>query len=187
MSKAKSSGQSMARLVIVLFVITAVTALLLGLVNYITADTIAANTKKKTDTAMSAVLEADSYTAADGYSDPSGLVTAVYTALAADGSELGHVVEVAPMGFGGAISMVVGIDAEGKVSGVSIVKMTETSGLGANAKNTSFREQYVGKSGTLAVSKDGGEIEALTGATITSRAVTNGVNAALAAAASLES
>ena len=187
MSKSKSSGQSMTRLITVLFAITAITALLLGLVDYITADTIAANTKKKTDTAMSAVLEASSYVPVQDYSDPGGLVTAVYTALSEDGSTLGHVVEAAPTGFGGAISMVVGIDAEGSVSGISIVKMTETSGLGANAKNTSFREQYVGKSGTLAVSKDGGEIEALTGATITSRAVTNGVNAALAAAASLKS
>ena len=81
--------------------------------------------------------------------------------------------------------MVVGVDLNGAVTGISIVKMTETSGLGANASNTSFREQYVGKTGTLAVDKDGGEIVALTGATVTSRAVTNGVNAVLATVAGL--
>ena len=63
--------------------------------------------------------------------------------------------------------------------------MSETSGLGSNAKKDWFREQFVGGSGTLRVNKDGGDIQALTGATITSRAVTNGVNAALAAVAAL--
>ena len=88
-------------------------------------------------------------------------------------------VEVTPSGFGGTIDMVVGVDMTGAVTGVSIISMSETSGLGANASKDSFRSQFVGKSGTLAVSKDGGEIDALTGATITSRAVTSGVNTAL--------
>ncbi len=81
--------------------------------------------------------------------------------------------------------MVVGIAADGAVSGVSIISMSETSGLGANAAKEGFRSQFAGKSGTLAVNKDGGEIDAITGATITSRAVTRGVNAALAAVAEL--
>ena len=62
---------------------------------------------------------------------------------------------------------------------------SETSGLGSNASKPAFKDQFIGKSGTLAVSKDGGEIEALTGATITSRGVTESVNSALAAAASM--
>ncbi len=170
---------SPARLVIVLFAVTAIVALLLGLVDYITRDKIAANTAEKTATAMRAVLDAASYEPVD-FTDETGLVTAAYAA-----SGGGWVLEVAPSGFGGTINMVVGVK-DGAVTGVSIVKMSETSGLGANAKNTSFREQYIGKGGTLAVNKDGGEIQALTGATITSRAVTRGVNAALAAAAALD-
>ena len=76
------------------------------------------------------------------------------------------------------------------ITGVEIISHGETSGLGANAATGStgeaFRGQFVGLSGTLAVTKDGGTIDALTGATVTSRAMTNGVSAALACAATLE-
>lgn len=173
----------MARLIIILFVISVCTSLLLGLVDYITRDTIEANNLEKTKQAMAAALVADDYPTV-AYTGGDKLVTAVHEART-DGTLVGYVVEVAPSGFSGAINMVVGVDLEGLVTGVSIVTMSETSGLGANAKQTSFREQYIGLGGTLAVTKDGGEIDALTGATVTSRAVTNGVNAAVAAAESL--
>ena len=181
MTESAKKPETMARLVIVLFVVTAVVALLLGLVDFITRDRIAANIKEKTDNAMRTVLAADTYTETDSFADPSGLVKSVYIAENNDGSFVGYVSEVSPSGFGGAINMVVGVDKYGNVSGISIVKMIETSGLGANASNTSFREQFVGKSGPLAVDKDGGDIVALTGATVTSRAVTDGVNAVLTA------
>ena len=114
-----------------------------------------------------------------GYSGADSTVKTVYRA------DSGYVVEVTPSGFGGEIDMVVGISADGTVTGVSIISMSETSGLGANATKEGFRAQYLGKTGALAVSKDGGEIDALTGATITSRAVTRGVNSALTAASEL--
>ena len=75
--------------------------------------------------------------------------------------------------------MMVGIDADGRVAGVSIVSHSETASLGANCTREDFRTQFSGAEGTLAVVKDGGTIEALTGATVTSRAVTSGVNLAL--------
>lgn len=181
MTEIAKKPDTMARLVLVLFAVTAIVALLLGVVDFITKDKIAANIKAKTDAAMSAVLAADSYDKLDSFTDNSGLVNSMYKASDASGEFLGYVCEVSPNGFGGAINMVVGVDAYGSVTGISIVKMTETSGLGANAANTAYREQYVGKSGTLAVNKDGGEIIALTGATVTSRAVTEGVNAVLTA------
>ncbi|MDD6188992.1 MAG: RnfABCDGE type electron transport complex subunit G [Clostridiales bacterium] len=187
MTEANKKPESMARLVIVLFAVTAVVSLLLGIVDFITRDKIAANVKAKTDAAMSAVLEADSYAAVDAYADETGLVKSIYMASDASGNVLGYVSEVSPSGFGGTINMVVGVDTDGAVTGISIVKMSETSGLGANASNTSFREQFIGKTGVLAVNKDGGEIVALTGATVTSRAVTGGVNAVLAAVAGLNS
>ena len=86
--------------------------------------------------------------------------------------------------------MMVGVDNEGNVLGISIVSHTETAGLGAvAAASTSageaFRGQFAGTSGSVAVSKDGGALEAITGATITSRAVCAGVNAALACVANL--
>ena len=74
--------------------------------------------------------------------------------------------------------------------GISIVSHAETKGLGEIAasrtsKGESFRSQFVGTSGSVAVSKDGGELDAITGATITSRAICVGVNAALACVAGL--
>lgn len=175
----KKAAPSMGRLILVLFAICAICSLLLGLVNMITVEPIAKSTQAKTDAAMEAVLPADSYEEID-YTGDDSIVTAVYKA-----GDAGWVVQVAPSGFGGTISMVVGISSDGTVSGVSIISMSETSGLGANATKDTFRSQFVGKSGTLAVTKDGGEINALTGATITSRAVTKGVNSALEAVKTL--
>ena len=86
-------------------------------------------------------------------------------------------------GYGGDIQVSVGIQSDGTVTGVSFLSISETAGLGMKAKEPSFYEQYVGKNPTkFAVSKDGGDgeqIDALSGATITSRAVTGAVNAAL--------
>ncbi len=177
--KTQTGGAYYAKLTLTLLIIAVVVAGLLGLVNYITADKIAAITAEDTAESMQEVLPADSYTEI-AYTGDDSLVAAVYEAAGA-----GYVVEVTPSGFGGTIDMVVGVGLDGTVTGVSIISMSETSGLGANATRESFREQYIGKSGELAVSKDGGEIDALTGATITSRAVTRGVNSALAAAAAL--
>ncbi len=174
--KKKEAGP--AQLVIVLFAISAVTALLLGLVNMLTAPAIAANTQKKTEDAMAAVLPADSYDAVE-YTGGDPLVTAIYKA-----GDAGYVVQVAPSGFGGNLDVMVGVGADGACTGVSIIKHAETSGLGANATKADFRDQFVGKT-NVSVTKDGGEIAALTGATITSRAICDGVNAAIAAAASM--
>ena len=167
-----------ARLIIVLFVISAVVALLLGLTNYITKDKIEAIKADKTASAMQEVLPADEYRALT-YTGDDSRVTELHEAVS--GGVIGHVVRLTVPGSQDMIDMLVGVDAEGCVTGVAIVDMSETAGLGANAEKPEFRAQYVGRSGALAVTKDGGDIDALTGATVTSRAVTNGVNAALAA------
>jgi electron transport complex protein RnfG len=88
-------------------------------------------------------------------------------------------------GYGGTIRVLTGINPDGTVAGVEILEITETAGLGMKAKEVSFREQYAGKSAAigLVVSKGGAapgnSIDALTGATITSKAVTEAVNLAL--------
>ena len=79
----------------------------------------------------------------------------------------------------------VGVDAQGACSGISIVSTSETSGLGANASRPAFKDQFIGKTGEVHVTKDGGEIDAITGATITSRGVCEAVTSAIAAAASM--
>ncbi len=172
MTRSISTGAYVLRLTLTLFLITTVVAGLLGLVNYVTADTIAEQIAQKAENAMRQVLEADSYEPLDVPEDSA--VTAAYRA-----GDKGYVVRVAPNGFGGAIDMMVGVDVSGAVTGVAIVSQSETASLGANCTREDFRAQFTGKTGTLSVSKDGGEIEALTGATVTSRAVTEGVNTAL--------
>lgn len=166
------------QLVVTLFLISAICAVLLGLVNNITMGPIQEATQAKTEAAMEAVLPSDAYEPVE-YTGGDPLVTAVYQA-----GDAGYVVQVAPSGFGGALDIMVGVNNDGTCSGVSIISHSETSGLGANATKEDFRSQFVGKS-DVAVTKDGGDINALTGATITSRAVCDGVNAAIAAAASV--
>lgn len=160
------------RLTLTLLLITAVVAGLLGLVNYLTEDKIDALTRQKAEGAMQEVLPAERYEPIDRAMD------GVKEAYRAD--DKGYVVRVEENGFGGAIDMMVGIGADGKVCGVSIISHAETASLGANCVREDFRAQYVGKDGELRVNKDGGTIDALTGATVTSRAVTRGVNLALA-------
>ena len=171
------------KLGVILFLICAITAGLLGLVNSVTADRIAEITAEKTAKAMSTVLPADAYDEVE-YTGSDALVVTAYKA-SAGGSVVGYVVEVTPSGFGGTIDMVVGVDMNGAVTGVDIIDMSETSGLGANAGKPAFKDQFAGLTGTAAVTKDGGTIDAITGATITSRAVCAGVNSAIAAAASM--
>ncbi len=94
------------------------------------------------------------------------------------GKKIGLVSKVAPSGYGGAIQMLVGVDLDKKVTGVKILSLVETPGLGTNAANPDFLKQFLGKSpqDQLKAKED---IDALTGATITTQAVCNGVKKAL--------
>ena len=163
-----------------LFLICAVAAGVLAYVNAVTAPTIAANNAAAADKARSEVLPA-----ADSFTEKTAPDGAVYYVGQSGQQAVGYVFTTSAKGYGGDVEIMTGIDADGKVTGVSILSIEETPGLGMNAKKDSFREQYVGKSGELAVNKDGGEIVAITSATITSRAVTNAVNQALSLYASV--
>ena len=177
----QSSAAYVLKLTVILFLITAVVAVLLGGVNAITKDRIAALNEKKTAEAIRAVLDSEaSPEAVTDYTDGTGLVTAVYKM-----GDDGYAVQIVVGGSQGDITMMVGVDAGGAVSGISFISMSETSGLGAvaaqnSSKGGAFRAQFVGKTGSVAVTKDGGGIDSLTGATVTSRAVATGVSAALA-------
>ena len=175
--------------------ITLVVALVLGGVNAVTVDPIAKNTAAKTESALAALIpdcEAEQLdvaegTTADGYST-SVEIAAAYKMTDSSGEVAGYCIEVLPTGFGGAVDTMVGITPDGTIAGIQILSCSnETPGLGANATNEEFYGQYAEKpgDGSLKVDKDGGDIVAMTGATITSRAVTNGVDAAAAFAATL--
>ncbi|MCI6228132.1 MAG: RnfABCDGE type electron transport complex subunit G [Clostridiales bacterium] len=180
--KTESNVAYIARLTITLLLITAVVAAALAAVNSVTAPKIQAINEQKTQTAIEAVLPGGGEEIA--FTDDTGLVSTVYK------GQSGYAVEVTPSGFNGTVTMMVGVDNAGKVLGISVVNHTETAGLGAEAASqgaagTAFRSQFTGMSGSVSVTKDGGQVDALTGATITSRAVCTGVNAALNAVAKL--
>ena len=172
------------RLAGTLFLIAAVVAVALAAVNGITAPAIAELNAQKTQEAISAVLPGGFDSEITDFADASGIVSKIYQ------GEGGYAVEVGPGGFDNTITMMVGIDNEGKVLGISVVSHTETAGLGAVAAagtpaGIAFRDQFVGASGTVTVTKDGGTMDAITGATITSRAICVGVSAALDVVAGL--
>ena len=172
------------RLAGTLFLIAAVVALALAGVNSVTAPAIEKLNAEKTQEAIAAVLPGGFDTEVTDYTDATGIVSKVYQ------GEAGYAVEVGPGGFDNTITMMVGVDNEGKVLGISVVSHTETAGLGAVAAagtpaGQNFRGQFVGASGSVSVTKDGGTMDAITGATITSRAICVGVNAALDCVAGL--
>ena len=180
--KTESTVKYVLRLTVTLLLITAVVAVILAGVNSVTAPRIADLNARKTQEAVEAVLPGGGVEVA--FTDSTGLVATVYQ------GDAGYAVKVNPSGFNGTVSMMVGVDNNGSVLGISIISQTETAGLGAvSAADTSageaFRGQFAGMSGSVSVSKDGGQVDALTGATITSRAVCTGVNAALNAVAKL--
>ena len=174
--KTESMFKYVLRLAGTLLAICIVVAAILAAVNSVTAPAIAQLNYEKTQAAIQAVLPGGGSEV--DFTDDTGLVSVVYK------GEAGYAVQVAPAGFDGPITMMVGIDFEGNVLGISVIKHTETAGLGAVAAaktsaGETFRGWFVGQSGSVAVTKDGGSVEAITGATITSRAVCVGVNAAL--------
>ena len=178
--KTESTVKFVLRLTLTLLLITGVVAAALAGVNAITKDAIAANQEKKTQEALAVVLPEAGNLQKMELSGDTGIVSEVYS----DGTS--YAVKVLPSGFDGAITMMVGI-SDGTVTGISVISHTETPGLGAvaaaqNAKGEAFRGQFVGQSGELAV---GDQIDAMSGATITSNAVVTGVNAATAYVANL--
>lgn len=171
----------------ILLVIGFTCTLLLALCNCLTEETIASLTEKAEKAAMTETLPAAKKFEAKTYSGDDETVTAVYEGKS-EGKTVGYCIKTEPTGYGGAISMMVGVDASGTVTGVKIVSMSETPGLGAKAKEKTFTDGYAGKKAGIKVIKSGNptdnEISAISGATITSKAVTSGVNSAVAVAES---
>ena len=176
--KKESNLMYVLRLALTLLAITSVVAAALAGVNSVTAPAIAQANEKKTQEAIEAVLPGGGEKTDFPAVEAGAPVSEVYK------GENGYAVKVMPSGFGGTIEMMVGIGHDGKVLGISIIKHAETPSLGAVAASKGsngegFRQSFVGLSGEIAVSKDGGEADTISGATITSRAVAAGVNAAL--------
>ena len=165
------TGGYMVRLVITLALVCAVIAALLATVNAVTKDKIA---EHKLESQKKAVFEVFHGAAdCDPYEgDEDHDVYVVYGDKEKKGI-VGYAVKVAPTGFGGEIEMMVGIDAAGKTTGVSVISMSETPGVGTKTNSDAFLSQFKGRDGTVTV---GGGIDAVTGATISSRAITAGAD-----------
>lgn len=165
-------SKNILKLGIVLLLICAISTALLAAVNNLTAPVIALNNEKAQELAKKEVLpDADSFTE---------IGEGVFKGLKGD-DLAGYTVNVTSNGYGGEIEMIVGINSDMTVSGVTILTMSETPGLGAKAKDEKFIGQFAGKNKDLQLKKSqagDNEINAISGATITSTAVTNGVKEA---------
>ena len=171
------------KLGVTLFAICAVAALVLGVTNNITAPVIEERNIQASNEARKIVLsEADEFKELDGMN--SDIVLEVYEGIK-DGQVIGYTIKTSSKGYGGAIELMVGISKDGKITGVEIGNHSETPGLGSKATEPMFKNQYVDKDvlNSLLVVKgsanNDNEISAISGATITSNGVTNGVNAAM--------
>lgn len=182
------------KLALVLLLISAVSALLLALTNYITKEPIAKQSEQKEISARQEVLpEADTFKPVDHVSEiaqevcgeDAELIKEAYVGYK-NNTPVGFTVKVSPKGYGGTIEMIVGVLSDGQISAIQIISLSETAGLGAKAQEDDFRSQFNGLSAEEEVVfvKGGGaiadnnEVDAITGATITTKAVLQGTNAA---------
>ena len=176
-------------LVLSLTIISAVCAAVLAVVNDITKERIANLSTMKANNAAKAVLPKEVKAFANK-ADPADKNISILVAYADDAHTkiIGYAVPgESANGYGGVIRLMVGLSADRKVFSYQVLAANETPGLGAKLGEPGFSGQFKDKSAaTLAVKKDGGEIEAITGATITSRAVCGAIADACARVDRLE-
>ena len=173
---------------LILFAITAATGLILGGVYTMTLEPIRLVQEQEKNEALASTLPGATEFKAVEIKDGNPMITEIYEG-SANGEIKGYNFTVTPKGYAGLITTVVGVSNEGRVMDIKILSHSETPGLGANSTKPAFKNRFVGKSGMLTVSKtsnDGENVQAITAATITSKAVTSAVNAALAADRALE-
>lgn len=167
------------KLGLLLFIIAAICAGLLGVINRTTTPVIAQNKFDSEQEAMRMLVnEAESFVKLENIESED--IEEIHLAQV-DEKTIGTIVKVMPNGYGGEITVLIGFDLEGKVQGVKILSHTETPGFGANAVKPNFIDQFLQKLPPLKVVKTppgDDEIAAITGATITSDAIVKGVNQA---------
>ena len=192
--KNNKSFDEIARIAGILLLITALTAALLAVINSFTAPVIEANAKAAKQEAILELFPLATETRAASETDPDGFSATVdrvkasspdlkkvkfnevYEVLAG-GSTLGFVADVASMGFEDYISMMVGVTPDGRVTGIRILEISDTPGIGQKVKEESYLSSYTGAAYPVVF---GDNADAISGATYSSRGVRNGVNAALA-------
>ena len=193
---ASTDGKNMIKDALILFAITLISGLLLGLVYQVTAEPRREQQERKIREACQAVFaqaenfEEISYTANEALARQLAVdgvkIGTVYQAFDSAGSPLGYVIETTSgEGYGGNITLYAGITNDGIVNGVSVLTISETPGLGMRAEEV-LVPQFAEKQAevftyTKTGSQSDSEIDAISGATITTKAVTNAVNGAVSA------
>ncbi|MBR2460173.1 MAG: RnfABCDGE type electron transport complex subunit G [Clostridia bacterium] len=186
----KSSVLYVVKICSVLLVITMCVAFLLSFVNAVTKDTIAANEAAQISEALTKLFPGASSPAAnelEGEFEES--VNGFYEVK--DGAEtVGYYANVSPVGFKGAVNMMVGLSTDGKVVGVQILSHGETIGIGTKIEDADFLKGFEGKIGSLEYKKgssgESGFIDGISGATYSSKAVIQGVDHTLKAYAAVK-
>lgn len=131
-----------------------------------------ANAEAEQAAMMAALLPGSTNFTPEAYEGKDENITAVYA------GDTGYVVETVTDGYVGKICLLVGVDTTGTVTGAVVRDLSETYGLGARAvSNTGFLAQFLGTTGDAVV---GENVDALTGATVTSKAIAKGINSAAA-------
>lgn len=174
--------RDMVRMVVMLTAICVCVVLLLAVVNALTAEKIAENLAEAEKNGIIRVFGFDDieYSPLENAPDT---VSSVYE-VTRQGNRLGWCVSVSPNGFGGNIDMVVGVSADGKIAGVTITSLSETPGLGSRVADENYLANYawLDAGSPLTLNAD---VDAISGATISSRSVLTGVNRATAALAEM--
>ncbi|MDO4571823.1 MAG: FMN-binding protein [Clostridia bacterium] len=166
------------RLGLKLFAIAAVAGLALGATNAVTEEPIAAQQAAAALASRQAVLPA-----AAGFEEADAEdIDEAFLGFDEGGALVGCAGRLTVQGFGGPIEVTVGVDTAGRITGVQVggSDFAETAGLGAKTRDAAFTGQYAGQTAPVALTRDGGGIDAVTSATISSSAVTEGVNAVCA-------
>ena len=188
----KKLESSLTNMVLVLTLVAVIMGGVLAFVNHLTEGPINEQKEKALADGIKAVMVCDELTVSKTdevkQNDEKGkeVTYIVYQVKDAQGNDLGAAVQSTTMGFGGDLKVLVGFDPEGKILGYTLLEHAETPGLGAKADQWFQKGQkgdVIGKSPAepLTVSKDGGQVDAITASTITSRAFLKAINNAYTA------
>lgn len=183
----KKLESSLLNMTLVLTCVTVIMGGILAYVNDLTSGPINAQKEKALADGIKTVLDSDNLTVAHTdtvkQTDAKGkeLTYIIYQAKDAQGNDLGAAVESTTSGFGGDLKILVGFDPQGNILGYTLLEHAETPGLGAKADKwfqKGEKGDIIGKNpaDALTVSKDGGQVDAITASTITSRAFLLAVN-----------
>ena len=182
----KKLESSLTNMVLVLTLVAVIMGGILAFVNHLTEGPINEQKAKALADGIKTVMVSDNITVADPVEvkqnvDGKELVYTIYQVKDAQGQDLGAAVESTTGGFGGDLKVLVGFAPDGKILGYTLLEHAETPGLGAKADQWFQKGQkgdIIGKTPTepLTVSKDGGQVDAITASTITSRAFLKAVN-----------